>query len=575
MPTIPKIRFDKYYRYDELTSLLQELAQAYPDLVELGSLGKSFEGRDIPVVTVTCKGTGPASEKPALWVDGNIHATEVSASAACLHLIHSLVSRYGSDSKVTTILDSRAFYIAPRINPDGAEAALSERPKYLRSSVRPHPYDEDPVEGLIREDVDGDGKMLSMRIPDPNGPWKVSPEDPRLMIRRHPEDLEGEFYRVLPEGRMVEEWDGITLKVNAYKEGLDLNRNFPASWRTEDEQKGAGPYPTSEPEVRAMVSFITSHNNICHAVTFHTYSGVLLRPFSAQPDENFPAEDLWTYRYIGDRGTEMTGYPHLSVYHDFRYHPKQVITGVFDDWMYDHQGVFSWTVEIWSPHRRAGISKGFDKETKSGAFNFIDWWRDHPVEDDLKLLRWADEALRGEGYYDWRPFHHPDFGNVELGGWDLMFGIRNPPSWLLEEEIAPLSEWVIWQALTTPRLELLQEEISSLGERCFKLRIVAANTGWLPTYVTKRAHQRKTARDLVAEIELPEGARLVSGKRREELGQLEGKAYKDSTCINYQADPTDDRVKVEFVVEATPGTAVEVRLRHPRAGVLKRSYVLK
>ena len=68
------------------------------------------------------------------------------------------------------------------------------------------------------------------------------------------------------------------------------------------------------------------------------------------------AEDLWHYRRAGDKGTELTGYPAISVYEEFRYHPKQVIGGVFD-WVYDHLGMFSWVVEIWSPMREAGITE--------------------------------------------------------------------------------------------------------------------------------------------------------------------------------------------------------------------------
>ena len=79
-----------------------------------------------------------------------------------------------------------------------------------------------------------------------------------------------------------------------------------------------------------------------------------------------PAEDLRIFKAIGDKGTELTGYPNISVFHDFKYHPKEVITGVFDDWMYDHLGVYAWTVEIWSPQRQAGLTEGFDKNTKAG-----------------------------------------------------------------------------------------------------------------------------------------------------------------------------------------------------------------
>ena len=78
---MPPIAFDRFYRYPELTAWLQALAREHPQLVAIESIGKSFEGRDIWVLTVTNTATGPAAEKPALWVDGNIHATEVAASA--------------------------------------------------------------------------------------------------------------------------------------------------------------------------------------------------------------------------------------------------------------------------------------------------------------------------------------------------------------------------------------------------------------------------------------------------------------------------------------------------------------
>jgi hypothetical protein len=64
--------------------------------------------------------------------------------------------------------------------------------------------------------------------------------------------------------------------------------------------------------VRAVVDFVARHTNITGGITFHTYSGVLLRPFSHQSDEAFPAEDLWTYQKIGEKGTEITGYPNIS-----------------------------------------------------------------------------------------------------------------------------------------------------------------------------------------------------------------------------------------------------------------------
>src|SRR5690606_5431603 len=149
--------------------------------------------------TVTNSATGIASEKPALWVDGNIHASEVSPSSACLYLLNKLVTEYGKTDDISRCLDTRTFYICPRINPDGAEWALADKPKIIRSRPRPYPYDEDPIGGLVEEDIDGDGRMLQMRIPDPNGPWKPHPDEPRLLVRRDPVETGGTYYRVLPE----------------------------------------------------------------------------------------------------------------------------------------------------------------------------------------------------------------------------------------------------------------------------------------------------------------------------------------------------------------------------------------
>ena len=558
------IAFDRFHRYAELTEIVHALAREHPNLIAIESIGKSHEGRDLWVVTVTNTATGPAAEKPAFWVDGNIHSTEVAASAANLYLLKTLIDGYGSDADITRALDTRAFYICPRINPDGAEWALADHPKWVRSSTRPWPHDEEEIEGLSVEDIDGDGRILQMRIPDPNGLWKAHPDEPRLMVRRDPVETGGTYYRVIPEGRLPS-YDGFTLRIKKRPQGLDLNRNFPASWRQEFEQLGAGPYPTSEPEVRAVVDFITRHPNLTGGTTFHTWSGVLLRPFEHEPDEEMDAEDLWVYKAVGQKGTELTGYPNISVYHDFRYHPKTVIGGTFD-WIYEHLGLYSWVVEIWSPMREAGIT----------GYKYIDWFRDHPVDDDLKLLRWSDETLGGLAHIAWQSFDHPQLGKVEIGGWNRFHAFGNPPLKLLERELARFPQWLVWQALISPKLERVHAGAQSLGGDLWKVTLVVQNTGWLPAYVSKRALVRKVVRGVIAEIELPDGATLASGKAREDKGQLEGRANKH-TSVSFWPDyhVTDDRMKIEWVVRAQGGTTVRAIARHERAGVVRADIALR
>ncbi len=328
-------------------------------------------------------------------------------------------------------------------------------------------------------------------------------------------------------------------------EGLDLNRNFPMEWAPEGDQRGAGPFPVSEPETRAMVQAIVDRPNVTGHVAYHTFSGVHLRPYGGYDDEHFPTGDLRAYKLIGAEATKLTGYPAVSVFHEFKYEPKESIKGSAHDWLYDHLGVFSWTTEFWSPQREAGIED----------FQYIEWLRDHDPEDDLKLLRWNDTELDGRGYVDWYPFEHPQLGELELGGWDVMNYWGNVPLHLLEREIAPHSDFALFHLLVSPR--------------------VLQNTGWLPTNVTEKAVERRAVRPLEVELTLPEGAKLVAGERKAEAGQLAGRVHKRSALFWGTDDSTADLTKLEWVIEAPEGGELGIEARHQRAGTLRQVVKLE
>ena len=280
--------FDRYLRYDELVEWLHEIADEYPGLVALETYGKSYEGRDLWLVTITDSTSGEHDSKPAHWVDASIHAVELTATVAACHLIHRLVTGFGADDTITRALVTRTFYVVPRVNPDGAEWVLADRPRFRRSSVRAWPWrDGHRWPGLQNEDVDGDGRILQMRIADPNGGWMPHPDDARLLIPVPPEGAPAgaTTYRTLTEG-FVTDYDGFTIDTPRPVEGLDMNRNFPSGWGTG--VPGAGDHPLSEPEIDALVRAIVARPNICGSNAYHTSGGVLLRPSSTQADAKLP-----------------------------------------------------------------------------------------------------------------------------------------------------------------------------------------------------------------------------------------------------------------------------------------------
>jgi hypothetical protein len=164
---------------------------------------------------------------------------------------------------------------------------------------------------------------------------------------------------------------------------------------------------------------------------------------------------------------------------------------------------------------------------------------------------------------------------VELGGWNMIYAWRNPPPQFLEKEIAPFADWLVWHLLISPRLEVLDMQITPLGDHNHHVRLVVQNTGWLPTYVSKKWFEKKSTRGVICEIELPEGAVLKTGKQREDIGQLEGRCYTNPTPTAFDTSgETRDRAKVEWVIHAPGGGSVNLVARHERAGVVRRSVTL-
>ncbi len=560
--------FSHYMTFEQMTQALQSLAEAYPQLARLESIGRSYEGRDLWLMTVTNFETGPDKDKPAYWIDGNIHAAEVTGSATALYTIQYLLENYGNAAQpgpaipsVKELLDTRAFYILPRHTPDGAERVLTT-PRRLRSSTRPYPTDEDK-DGLITQDLDGDGVIRQMRVRDPNGDYKASASDPRLMVKRLPEEAGGTYYRLYNEG-IVQNYDGYTLKVPPPKEGLDLNRNYPFDWAPDNEQLGAGALPLSEPETRAVSEFFSQHRNITGAQSYHTFSGVILRPYSGKPDEAFPLPDLEFYKLMGKRGTDYTGYPDASIYHGFRYNPKTVLHGAFLDWAYEHQGVFAISTELWDIIKLSGIEQR----------DFIDFMsRNRKEEDELKIYRWADENIPNS-FKNWTAFDHPQLGAIEVGGWDFVYSWQNPPpgSQFLKDIMQANMLFSLACCAMSPRLTMPVLKVESIGENLYKVTAVIENSGFLPTYVSQKAVERKFLQPLTVKLVAAEGVELVSGQEKLELGHLEGRSNKQNLSPVQVGYPSDYRTKAEWVVKAAPGTTIIIEAHAERGGRVSGSH---
>ncbi len=348
-----------YPLYGDIADFLAECRRIYPGLCQVYPVGKSHLGRDILCCELTCEGTGAGKDKPAYYIDANHHAGEVTGAATALYTIWYLLTNYGTDELCTRLLNEQVFYVVPRVAVDGSEVYLTT-PETLRSSVRPYPETEEKP-GLYPADIDGDGHILVMRVRDESGPWKVSREDPRLMVRRAPGEKGGVYYRLYSEG-LIREWEGVEIKAAPPKWGLDFNRNYPGTWAPESVQPGAGPYPASEPEVRTVVEFMAGHPNIAGAMSYHTMGGMILRSHCAKPDERLPRADLAAMKRLAETGMRHTGYPTWSIYEEFTVDKERPPIGSWMDWAYDLNGILPMAIELWDMAQHAGLPKRKPKE---------------------------------------------------------------------------------------------------------------------------------------------------------------------------------------------------------------------
>jgi hypothetical protein len=566
----------RYHTYAETVNRLETWVAEHPDLARLGTIGPSATGTmQLWVVEITNRATGPASDKPAAYVDGNQHDSEVAGGETALHLVWWLLTRYGSDPRVTELLDTRAVYVLPLANPEGAEyhitGAVTWDPFEIPDRERLYGPGKRGVDGP--EDITGDGNVLQMRVEDPEGEWKPYEGDPRLLVRRESGDTRGPFYRVHQEG-LDSDGDGEINSDPPFTRFI-TNRNYPAFWASDDGRfRGAGNYPLDEPNSRAIVDFILSRPNIAFIESYHTTSGVHLRPYAARPDSHLPPRDLADFIAVLAGGARHTGYPQASVYHQFTTLQEGVEPdaqpgarrGVFIDWAYGRFGAFANTTELWTLEPFLD-EVGWDDIPRDQPLFAIPGRYNRP-DVQAKVLEWLDRnagdpRLGGEGFRDWEPFEHPTLGTVEMGGW-TRFWLRNPPPGpFLEEVVVSQARFAVERALMTPLVRIQDVDVESLGARRWRVTVRATNTGWLDTSL-EHARIIGIARPDEIHIRAGEGAQ-VQGEPTVSLPFMRG----------HRGSPLTSSYYGSWIVEGAPGAALTVEIRSEKGGVHRREVRLQ
>ena len=473
-PKAPKVilNWDRFYDHAAIGEIGRRLQAAHPNTCRLSSIGKSFQGREMWLLTVTDFTKGDADKKPAMYIDGNIHSNEVQGTEFSLYTAWYLCEMQGQNAWVDSLLATRTLYIVPTINPDGREHFIKQpnTASSPRTGLVPRDNDGDgKVDEDQLDDLDGDGHITQMRRRNPNGRFIESPEDPRILNPVLPgqrgqwELLGGEGLDNDGDGQINEDAVG----------GYDPNRNWPWRWQPQYVQGGADFYPTSLPETRAVIDFALAHPNIAGAQSYHNNGGMILRG-PGSPQDEFRPQDVAVFDQIGRTGERiLPGYRYMIVWKDL-----YIVWGGELDWFYGARGVVTFSNELWTNF------KLFEKaETNSDRYNRTDYEFD-------RLL------LFGDAFVPWKSFNHPQYGMVEIGGMKKNFG-RTEPGFLMQAEAHRNMAFSLYQAWQMPQVEVDTITTRALGNGLTEVTAIVANRRLVPTHTQQDVENRISRPDYV------------------------------------------------------------------------------
>jgi len=477
---------------EKIRALKEEGAGGAAGPVEILSLARTPGGREVLVVGF---GLRDAPGRPAILVvadpDGDRPVASMTALDLCKHLVE----------RGSPLLEKAALFVVPVANPDAAARAFAGQ-----APRRGGPVDEDR-DGRADEDgpsdLDGDGQVLSLRVPDPTGGWRAGNGDARAVVKADPEKGEIGVWRLLPEGR---DEDGDHRIDEDPPGGVVLERNWPHRWKEHTPQGGL--FPLSEPETRGLADFVLSHPHLLAVVVLGARDNLAHPPKGVAkpgPDATAPLkEDAVLLSVLGRRLQE-----------DRKLEPKSASApaGNFADWAYFQAGLAVLEGVVWSPPlagKAAGEKKAPARKDRSAT----------PPSEEEKLLRWNDAVYGGAGFAAWKTFPHPDLGPVEIGGWKPLV-LKNPPAQELEELAGPWRRLVDSLAGDLPRLAWEKVEVRDLGAGTREVRATLVDEGLFPTATAMGVLTRRPLPVRIV-LELPRGGKLLAGRRIQSVPRLAG-----------------------------------------------------
>ncbi|MEM9383122.1 MAG: M14 family zinc carboxypeptidase [Planctomycetota bacterium] len=527
-----------YHGFDDVWRLVRAWSNADPERVRLLDAGTSAGGLAVPALSF---GSAPAAAKSAaqtrrsILLVGGLDGRSQSGAEAVLHTAHALLRQLDHLS-----VDLEVVAI-PWASPDGLARVHAGESRSGRDAT---PVDDDE-DGRVDEDggddIDGDGLVLEMLLPDPDGQW-VRAEDPRFLRPARPGD--GPRFRRTVEGR-DDDGDGAFNEDGAG--GIAMDRQFPSYWTSPGDDGGAGPRPLGAPVAHRLADLVLQRDVVVAFVFQGDHGGVAFPRAIERAQEGAGSDDVHRRIALGfmrstGRRSETWARPEDK-------------GGRAIDWMNNVLGVTAMEVAVWGP----GVC-GCDGRPLAELA--VDAQRiDHsghallrgPALDrtQARWAHWVDDVRGGAGFVDWHPV---DLGGGLVGwvgGWEPRT-VTDPPEDLLPDALRGIPAYVQNVVAGLPRLSVELLRVERSGE-LVEIDARITNRGSLPTSMGDTAHARPG--DIVVTLDAACDAAILAGDPEVEVGALGGHEISDT---------------LRWVVAAPSGAALRISARSRRGGSTSR-----
>jgi len=488
-----------YSNFSRQTDRINALAKSHPQLIKVKSLIKTKGGKDIWQITI---GTGNTEKKPAIAIIGGTEGHFILGTELAIGFVESLLSGSNTDS-IKTLLGNTTFYVFPNLSPDAMEQYFATLKYERQGNVTNTDDDRDGKSGEDPfDDLDGNGKITWMRLESAIGEYKIHPDDPRVMVKADLGKGEKGKYILYSEGTDNDK-DG---SFNEDGEGgVWFNKNL--SYKFLPFTPGAGEFPVSENETRALLDNLYEMFNIYAVVSFGSNNNLSTPVIYNAPLATQTLVGGWQEADVKVNAMVSELYNKVVTLKDA---PKtNPVGGDFLSWGYYHYGRYSFSTPGW------WVPKTKPDTTKSEkAFT---------VEDaSANYLRWSSQQGITNNYTIWKAIQHPDFPGqkVEVGGIDP-FVMINPPYKLVPDLVKTHASFLIKLAEAQPEVDIINVKTEKVGGALTRVTVEVINKGALASH-SKLGERSYWVKRIIVKVNTGNNQSVVSGRKTQVLNSLEG-----------------------------------------------------